>query len=113
MSRIPLKLFVVVALAVAVGLATAVSPFAASSPDGLNRVAEDKGFAEAEAPGGFQQDGSPIADYAFPGVGNERLATGLAGVTGTLVLFAVGFGLARLLQRGQRQRQEQTPPARA
>jgi hypothetical protein len=29
------------------------------------------------------------------------------------VLFALGFGLARLLQLGQRQRQEQTPPARA
>jgi hypothetical protein len=46
-------------------------------------------------------------------VDNERVATGLAGFTGTLLLFAVGFGLARLLQRGQPQRQEQTPPARA
>jgi hypothetical protein len=113
MPRIPLKVFIVMALAVAVGLATAISPFASPSLDGLERVAEDKGFAEAAAPRGFQEDGSPIPDYAFPGVANERVATGLAGFTGTLVLFAVGFGLARLLQRGQRQRQEQTPPSRA
>ncbi len=103
MRHVSSKLFVVVALAVAVGLATALSPFASSSPDGLNRVAQDEGFAEAEAPGGFQQDGSPIADYAFPGVGNERVATGLAGFAGTLGLFALGLGLARVLRRG-------TPP---
>ena len=100
MRNVSFKLFVVVALAVAVGLATAVSPFASPSPDGLNRVAENKGFAEAEAPGAFQEEGSPIADYAFPGVDNERVATGLAGFTGTLVLFALGFGLARILRRG-------------
>jgi hypothetical protein len=97
------KLFLVVALALAVGLSSALSPFASRSPDGLNKVAQDKGFAKAEAPGGFQQDGSPIADYAFPGVGNERVATGLAGFAGTLGLFALGLGLARVLRRG-------TPP---
>lgn len=100
MRTIPLKLFVVVALAVAIGLATAVSPFASSSPDGLNKVAEDKGFAGAGAPGAYQEDGAPVAGYAFPGVENERLATGLAGFTGTLGLFALGFGLARVLRRG-------------
>ena len=36
------RLFVIVALAVAVGLGTAVSPYASSSPDGLEKVAEKK-----------------------------------------------------------------------
>ena len=40
--RISTKLLVVLGLAVAVGLATAVSPFASSSPDGLEKVATDK-----------------------------------------------------------------------
>jgi hypothetical protein len=36
-----MRLFTVLALAVAVGLATGASPFASSSPDGLGRVAQD------------------------------------------------------------------------
>ena len=89
-----MKLFTILALAVAIGLATAVSPFASSNPDGLERVAEDKAFIEA----GKAQDG-PISDYAFPGVENERLATGLAGFTGTLVVFALGVVLVKVARR--------------
>ena len=85
--------FVVVALAVAIGLAAAVSPFASSHPDGLERVAEDQGFV-----GAGQASSGPIPDYAFPEIGDERLATGLAGFTGTLVVFGVGY----LLVRGRR-----------
>jgi len=99
-ANAPLRLFVVIALALAIGLATAISPFASPSPDGLNKVAQDEGFAEAEAPGALQEEGAPAPGYAFPGVENERLATGLAGFTGTLGLFALGFGLARVLRRG-------------
>jgi len=95
------KAFVAVALAVAVGLAVAVSPFASSSPDGLNKVAEDKGFLDTAAPSSIQ-DGSPIPGYAFPGVENERVATGLAGFVGTLTVFVLGFGLAALLARSGR-----------
>lgn len=100
MSRqVPIKVFTVVALAVAVGLAVAVSPFASGSPDGLNKVAEDKGFTDAEKPPGFQEDGSPIPDYAFPGIDNEKVAKGVAGFVGTLVTFAIGYGLALGLRR--------------
>jgi hypothetical protein len=89
--------FVILTVAVAVGLATAVSPFAAASPDGLERVAEDHGFlAAAESRQG------PATDYAFPGIGDERLATGLAGFAGTLVTFAAGWGLLALLGRMRR-----------
>lgn len=105
MGTVPLRLFVAVALALAVGLASAASPFASPSPDGLTSVAQEKGFAAAEAPGTFQKDASPAPGYAFPGVKDERVATGLAGFTGTLVLFALGFGLARALRRA-------TPPGR-
>jgi hypothetical protein len=96
--RFGLKLFVVVALAFAVGLATAVSPFASASPDGLDRVAEEKGFVEQGRLAGVQEN-SPIPDYAFPGVEDERLATGLAGFAGTLGVFAVGYGVAALMRR--------------
>jgi hypothetical protein len=96
--RVTVRVVAIVGLAVAVGLATAVAPFASPAPDGLERVAEDKGFDDAEEVGGFQQ-GAPVPDYTFPGVDSERVATGLAGFVGTLAVFAVGWGLAILLRR--------------
>ena len=45
------------------------------------------------------QEDAPVPDYAFPGVANERLATGLAGFVGTLGVFAVGFGVAAVARR--------------
>jgi hypothetical protein len=89
-----MKLFTILALALAIGLATAASPFASTAPDGLNRVAEDHSFSDA----GKSQDG-PIPGYAFPGVANEHVAKGLAGFTGTLLVFAVGFGLVAVARR--------------
>ncbi|MDP2932097.1 MAG: PDGLE domain-containing protein, partial [Chloroflexota bacterium] len=55
---------------------------------------EDRGFSSlAQAPP-FRV----IADYLFPGVQNEVVATMLAGVMGTLVVFGAAYGLARLLK---------------
>ena len=70
------------------------SPLASSSPDGLERVAEDKGFISLARDAPFQL----IADYVFPGIGNEAVATILAGLIGTLILFGVVYGLAWLLK---------------
>ena len=57
-------------------------------------VAEDHSFSDT----GKTQAG-PIDGYAFPGVHNERLAKGLAGFTGTVLVFALGFGLVKLARR--------------
>ena len=70
-----------------------ISPLASSSPDGLERVAEDRGFIEMGQDAPYQV----IADYVFPGIANEALATILAGIIGTLVLFGAVYGLAWLL----------------
>jgi hypothetical protein len=98
MRRIPLIVFVALGLALAVGLGTAVSPFASSDPDGLERVADDKGFLGDGRLHSIQDD-SPIPDYAFPGIDDARVATGVAGLVGTLGVFAIGFGVAWLLRR--------------
>ena len=103
MRRVPLLVFIALALAVAVGLGTAVSPWASPEPDGLEKVAEDKGFL-GDATSNRIQDDSPIPDYAFPGIENERVATGVAGFAGTLGIFAVGLGIAWLLRRATRPR---------
>ena len=95
------KLFVALAVALAVGLATAVSPYASSSPDGLERVAADKAFVDDGRLHSLQER-SPIPDYAFPGVQDARVATGLAGFAGVLGIFAIASGAAWLL-RGRRE----------
>ena len=56
-----MKWFTIVALALAVGLATAVSPLASSAPDGLTRVAADKGFAARGEPAADAADRLPGA----------------------------------------------------
>ncbi|HUV86101.1 MAG TPA: PDGLE domain-containing protein [bacterium] len=92
-----MKTFTWVALAVALLLGVAVAPFASSRLDGLERVAEDNGF-----PGRGEGEplvSSPVPDYAFPGVGSEGWATAAAGAVGTLLTFAVAFGLAAALRR--------------
>jgi PDGLE domain len=96
--RIATKLFTILALAVAIGLATAVSPYASSSPDGLEKVAGDKAFLEQGRLHPVQED-SPAPDYAFPGVEDARVATGLAGFAGTLVVFALGSGVVMVTRR--------------
>jgi len=80
------------------------SPLASSSPDGLERVAEDKGFIALAQEAPFQV----IADYAFPGIGSETMATILAGLIGTVILFGVVYGVAWLV-RSKRKKEE---PAR-
>ncbi|HEX78055.1 MAG TPA: hypothetical protein G4O03_06570 [Dehalococcoidia bacterium] len=70
------------------------APLASSSPDGLERVAEDKGFWDKALEPPYQV----IADYMFPGVENEVLATIIAGLIGVLILFGLGCGIAWLLR---------------
>jgi cobalt/nickel transport protein len=101
-DRRTMGLFVAGGLIVAIGLAFFVSPLASSSPDGLEKVAQDQGFAEQAEDHAFT-DG-PLADYGVRGVENERLSTGLAGIIGVAVTFGVGmllFGLLRVV-RGRR-----------
>jgi hypothetical protein len=75
------------------------SPLASSSPDGLEKVAEDKGFIEEAHEAPFQV----IADYMFPGIENEALATILAGLVGTTSIFVITYGIARLLRVRKKQ----------
>ncbi len=87
-------------LVVALALALLGSPFASGSPDGLERVAQDQGFADRADDHALSD--SPVADYQVDGVHDERLSTGLSGVLGVALAFGLGlglFGLLRLLGR--------------
>jgi cobalt/nickel transport protein len=93
-----------IGLAVALAVGALLSMFASPHPDGLERVAEDKGFLGRAVERPLLR--SPIPDYLFPGIENERLATGLAGFLGTLVLFALGWLIGRLATRAKGRRED-------
>jgi hypothetical protein len=90
--------FTIVALAVAIGLATAFSSFASTAPDGLDRVAADHGFRDRGRLAGVQEH-APAGGYAFPGVRDGRLAKGLAGFAGSLGVFLLASGGVALARR--------------
>lgn len=88
---------IIIGLIVSLFLAGLISIFASPWPDGLEKVAEDKGFlekSEIESP-----VKSPIPDYTFPGIKNEKLATSIAGILGTAVVFVLGYGVSALIKR--------------
>lgn len=103
------NLFLAAGLLVALVLAGLVSGYADSDPDGLNKVAIDKGFADTETPHALAD--SPLAGYGIQGVDNDRASVGLAGVLGVGITFAFGLGLFALVKR--RRPQDAADPAPA
>jgi hypothetical protein len=106
------RTLVVVGLLAALVLAGFVSYYASSSPDGLESVAEQHGFADAaeEHPG----SGGPLADYSVKGLDDGRVSGGLAGVLGSLVVLGLAVGLTFVVRRGRRRDPEpgdEPPPA--
>jgi cobalt/nickel transport protein len=89
-----------IGLAAALVVGALLSLAASPHPDGLERVAQDQGFLAKAASAPLLA--SPLPDYLFPGIADPRLATGLAGFLGTLALFALGYGLGRLLHLRRR-----------
>jgi cobalt/nickel transport system permease protein len=85
------RYFVAFGLLLAAGLAVFVAPFACPWPDGLEMVARRLGF---EASAVSSAIAAPVADYNLPFVGSVTVATGLAGLIGTLVAFGAAYCLA-------------------
>jgi hypothetical protein len=81
-------------------LVAVLSPLASSSPDGLEKIAENKGFIGLAHNAPFQV----IADYVFPGIKNDAVATILAGLLGTLVVFGVVYGIGWLIKSRRSER---------
>jgi cobalt/nickel transport protein len=102
--------FLAAGLLVAVLLAGIASSFASSSPDGLDATARKGcttdshgtvtgGTCMAQRERDHQLRDSPLAHYGIRGIDNPYLSTGLSGVLGVLVTFAVGGGVLRLVRR--------------
>ena len=89
--------FLILGLLVSALLAGGASFYASSSPDGLEKVAEDIGFIETAKD--HANSDTALADYGVKGVENERLSVGAAGVIGVVATGAVSGGLFLLLRR--------------
>lgn len=100
--RVTARSFFLGALGAALVVAAVVSQFAAADPDGLERVAEDTGFASSATSHAFGN--SFLADYATAGIANESLSLAVAGATGVAITLAVGTGLAFAVVDRRRQR---------
>lgn len=87
---------IILGLLIAIALAVFISPFASSFPDGLEKVAERLGFIEKGE--GEPLVSSPIPDYHFPGIKNEKIATAIAGTGGTIIVFGLTYGLGKLIK---------------
>jgi cobalt/nickel transport system permease protein len=81
-------------LVLAVLLAIA-SPLASAHPDGLMRVAQQYGFLSSAQSPLYKL----IPHYSLPGVRDKTLATILAGILGTLIVFGVTIAVAHLRRR--------------
>jgi cobalt/nickel transport system permease protein len=84
-------------LAISIAVAVFLAPFASEHSDGLEWVGDKFGFLKEEPP----VLGAPIPDYqlTLPGVQHVKVATAVAGLIGTLVVFATGFILAGIFTR--------------
>jgi cobalt/nickel transport protein len=90
--------FVWIGLGVALLIALFLSPFASPSPDGLEKVAETKGFSEKGEGWTFWKV-APFSNYTLPWIKNEKVSTALSGLIGTLAIFLIALGVGKLIKR--------------
>lgn len=110
-SRKSMGIFLAVGLGLAVALVVLVAPRASSSPDGLEKVAIEEGFAEEGRDHALA--GTPTADYGIAGLEHEGLATGLSGLVGIAITFGVAWGVLALVRRSHRPGSGGGPPEAA
>jgi hypothetical protein len=94
--------FLLVGFLVTVAVATVISQFASSEPDGLEYVAEQEGFADTARDHSLAD--SALADYGEGLTGTSAVDTAIAGLVGVLVTLGVGWAVFRLLRRSDARR---------
>jgi cobalt/nickel transport protein len=93
------QIIIFAGLGFALLIAIILSPFASKDPDGLDRVAQDLKFDHKaiENPPAQQLPFAQIFDeYSFKAIKDQKLATSVAGLIGTVVTFGMAYGLGKL-----------------
>lgn len=76
---------------IAIIITVLASFFASQNPDGLDKVSETLGFADAA-----KENGAIMKDYTIGFAGHPQISTALAGVIGVLLVYGI-FELTLLL----------------
>ena len=84
------KNLAIVGIAAAIAVAALLAPLASSSPDGLERVAENLNFAALAS-----DTLAIVPEYEVPGVGSPLLAVALAGVFGVAIVAFASYAIGR------------------
>jgi cobalt/nickel transport protein len=92
-----MKKIIIPGLLVSACVAFFLSPFASTSPDGLERVAGDKGFITAGE--GKNVIKSPMTEYLIPGIKNEAVSMSIAGLIGVGIVFGGALTLGYTLKK--------------
>jgi cobalt/nickel transport protein len=100
----PSRSFVLTVLSASFVIAIALSPFASSDPDGLDRVAQDHKFEHRASETTIAKQ-LPFYqwfdEYALRGV-PDAIATPMAGLLGTAITFGLAWGVGKLTTRRSR-----------
>jgi cobalt/nickel transport system permease protein len=108
-KRISTLAFVLVGIAAAVALVILIAPNANANPDGLEKVAAEKGIDREVRD--HDLAGGPFADYGVSGVDNRYVGTWISGLLGVAVTFAIGAGIVYVVRRSRRPQTPPPPPA--
>ena len=101
--KISNRKFYASALLISALLAGGLSFYASSSPDGLEKVAEDIGFIQTAKE--HTNSRGTLADYGVKGIENERASVGVAGVIGVVgTAIVAGFGFRLLARKPKKDR---------
>jgi cobalt/nickel transport protein len=95
--------FMRVGLGICLLMALFISPFASSNPDGLEKVAETKGFASKGEEWKFWEH-APLPDYEIAWIKNKNVSTAFSGLVGTLAIFFIALGIGKLIKKSTTQK---------
>lgn len=95
--RVRTRTFLVAGLLSAAVIGAVLSQFAATAPDGLERVAASTGITEGRAEQALAR--GPFSDYATRGIDNQAVSLAIAGLTGVVLCLTVGTGIIGVARR--------------
>lgn len=88
----------ILGLVIAALVVIILAPLASSDPDGLDRVSEDKGFAEQ----GKESSYSFLPDYSVPGIDDERATVIISGLIGVAIVFVLTMAFGAYVRQQSR-----------
>ena len=100
--RRAVTLILIAGMGLSVLLAAGATMYVSTSPDGLERVAEDTGVASTGEDSATAD--SPFADYGVSGLDDQSWSASVAGLLGVAATSAIAFALFRALTRNRSDR---------